>query len=432
MKKKILLLLIIGNVATAQNRAVTTDITNFWALFDSIKKVRNPKDKINLVQKMYIDKGTIGLKTVINHFRYSAETWVDYIDKNAGTLDRIRPYTLTAYKQQETLDTKLADFKKVYPNLSNSGIYFVIGVGEFGGNAIKGNCIIGAEVIANDQPDWAVYMALHEYVHTQQTSKVYDLLAHCIDEGMADFVAELLLDKKIAEYNPSGYIAFGLQNEKEIWERFKIYLGSDYDNGNFHNWLYGSKGITINESTMKDLGYFMGYQICKSYYNNSKNKNKAIAEMLGNGFKTNEEAKNFLLQSGYVPDEDIAFVKNVKFGKITPPKENIIKVIYGYRIENNDVVFEYKIPKSMDKSLIKTVTIAGTFNNWNPNDSNYIMTFNNKDKYELRFSKNKFNISKPEQFKFVINENGWQNPPETALNVDGKDGNLILDLKQNE
>jgi hypothetical protein len=429
MKQTILLLLIVTHVATAQNRVITTDITNFWTLFDSIKKVSKPKDKISLVQKIYIDKGTVGLKTVMNHFRYTAKSWVDYIDKNTGALERIRPYTLTAFKQQETLDIKLANFKKVYSNLSNSCIYFVIGVGEFGGNAIKGNCIIGAEVIANDQPDWAIYMALHEYVHTQQTSKVYDLLAHCIDEGMADFVAELFLDKKISEFNPSGYIAFGLQNEKEIWEKFKIYMGSDNDNGNFHNWLYGIKGITINESTMKDLGYFMGYQICKSYYNNATDKNKAISEMLGNGFKTNEDAKYFLLQSGYVPKEDLEFAKNLKFGKITVPKENIVKVIYGYRIENDSVVFEYKIPKSMDKNLIRTITIAGTFNNWNPNDSNYSMTFNNTVKYELRFSKNKFNVSKLEQFKFVINGNMWQNPPETALNVDSKDRNLILDLK---
>jgi Predicted Zn-dependent protease (DUF2268) len=431
MKKVIQLLLLVATIATAtaQNRVVTTDITNFWTLFDSIKKVPNSKDKINLVQKMYIDKGTVGLKTVMNHFKYNAKSWAEYIDKNAGVLERIRPYTLTAFKQQEFLDIKLANFKELYPNLSNSGIYFIIGVGEFGGNAIKGNCIIGAEVIANDKPDWAIYMAMHEYVHTQQTSKVYDLLAHCIDEGMADFVAELFLDKKIAEFNPSGYIAFGLQNEKEIWEKFKIYMGSDYDNGNFHNWLYGSKGITINESSMKDLGYFMGYQICKSYYNNATDKKLAITEMLGNGFKTNEDVRNFLLQSGYVPKEDIVFVKNLKFGKITVPKENIVKVVYGYRIENNDVVFEYKIPKSMDKSFIKTVNLAGTFNNWNPNDSNYIMTFNNNDKYELRFAKSKFNVSKPEQFKFVINGNGWQNPPETALNVDSKDRNLILDLK---
>jgi hypothetical protein len=298
MKRTILLLLIVAHAATAQNRVITSDMTNFWTLFDSIKKVSRQKDKISLVQKMYIDKGTVGLKTVMDHFRYTAKSWVDYIDKNTGALERIRPYTLTAFKQQELLDTKLANFKKAYSNLSNAGIYFVIGVGEFGGNAMKGNCIIGSEMIANDQPDWAIYMALHEYVHTQQTSKVYDLLAHCIDEGMADFVAELFLDKKISESNPSGYIGFGLQNEKEIWEKFKIYMGSDNDNGNFHNWLYGNKGITINESTMKDLGYFIGYQICKSYYNNATDKNKAISEMLGNGFKTNEDAKYFLLQSG--------------------------------------------------------------------------------------------------------------------------------------
>lgn len=429
MKKSILLLLLFTTMATtAQNRVVTTDISNFWTLFDSIKKVSNQKDKINLVQQMYIDKGTEGLKTVMSHFRYSTKNWVDYISENEGNLERKRPYTLTALNQQKLLEEKLSYFKELYPKLTNSAIYFVIGVGEFGGNAIKGNCIIGSEVIANDQPDWAIYMALHEYVHTQQKSKAYHLLAHCIDEGMADFIVELLIGKRIADFNPSGYIAFGLQNEREVWEKFKLYMGSN-EGGDYYNWLYGSKGITVNESNMKDLGYFMGYQICKSYYDNATDKTKAIAEIIDSAFQTDEDAKNFLLKSGYVPKEDLEFVKNLKFGKITEPKVTIVKSIYGFRIENDEIVFEYKIPKSMDKKWIKTVTIAGTFNNWDPNDSNYSMTFNTIDKYEMRFPKNKFNVSKPEQFKFVINGNGWQNPPETALNIDNKSGNLVLNLK---
>jgi uncharacterized protein YjaZ len=429
MKKTIQLALVLLTITltTAQNKVVTTDITNFWIVFDSIKKVTHPKDKIKLVQKMYIDNGTIGLQTVMKHFKYTSKSWVEYIDKNGEALERIRPYTLTAFSQQEILNKKLTSFKNAYPNLSNSSIYFVIGVGEFGGNAINGNCMIGAEVMASDQPDWAIYMALHEYVHTQQTSKVYDLLAHSIDEGMADFVAELFLDKKLAAFNPSGYIAFGLQNEKEIWEKFKFYLGSDNDNGYFHNWLYGNKGITINESTMNDLGYFMGYQICKSYYNNATDKTQALAEMLGNGFNTNEEARQFLLHSGYVPKEDIDFVKNFKFGKVTPPQENIVKSIYGYRIENGAVIFTYKLPKSINKNSIKTVNIAGTFNAWNPNDSNWLLTFDGTEKYEIRLPKNK--LKPTEQFKFVINGNGWQNPPQTALNIDENSGNLILNLK---
>jgi Predicted Zn-dependent protease (DUF2268) len=429
MKKasKILILLFAFSFAEAQNNVVTSDITNFWIVFDSIQKVPNQKEKIKLVQTMYLDKGSIGLQSIISHFKYVAKDWVEYIDKNKEALSLKRHFTFTALSQQTILDDKLADFKNAYPNLSSSGIYFVIGVGEFGGNAIKGNCVIGAEVVANEKPDWGIYMAMHEYVHTQQTSKVYDLLAHCIDEGMADFIAELFLDQKIVAINPSGYIAFGLQNEKEIWEKFKFYLGADYDNGNFHNWLYGNKGITIKESTMKDLGYFMGYQICKSYYNNATNKTKALAEMLSNGFKTNEEARQFLLNSGYVPKEDIDFVKKFKFGKVTPPKENIVKSLYGYQIEKDTVIFQYKIPKSTDKSIIKIVNIAGTFNAWNPNDSGWILTYNTIDTYELRLSKNKFKTT--EQFKFVINGNEWQNPPQTASNVDERSGNLVLKLK---
>jgi hypothetical protein len=421
--------LLITYFTSAQNRVITTDVTNFWTMYDSIKKLSDREDKINLVQKMYVDKATVGLKKAIKRFSYKSENWVDFIDNSSSNLDRVRPFTLTAFKQQEILEEKLVYFKQIYPSLSNSEIYFVIGIGEFGGNAIEGSCLIGSEVIANDKPDWAIYMALHEYAHTQQKSKTYNLLAHCIDEGMADFIAELVLGKKIAEFNPSGYIAFGQKNEKEIWEKFKKYIGGDNNDGSYYNWLYGSKGITINESSMKDLGYFMGYQICKSYYEKATDKNKAVAEILDSGFKTDQEALQFLLKSGYVPKKDIEFVKNVKFGKITEPKEKIIKSVYGYRLEKDDVVFEYKVPKSMDKSLIKTITVAGTFNGWNPNDVNYNMTFDGSDKYQLQFSKTKFSTTKPEQFKFVINGNGWQNPPETASNVDENSGNLIFKIE---
>jgi uncharacterized protein YjaZ len=89
---------------------------------------------------------------------------------------------------------------------------------------------------------------------------------------MADFVAELVNGESLAKTNPYGHTAFGLKNEQAVWDAFKkeMFLPFDHNMG----WLYGSSGREINGEKVRDLGYFVGHQICKSYYNKAKNKNR--------------------------------------------------------------------------------------------------------------------------------------------------------------
>ena len=105
------------------------------------------------------------------------------------------------------------------------------------------------------------------------------------------------------------------------------------------------------------------------------------------------------------------------------------KEIYGYKIDKNNVVFSYQHDKSLDASLVKSVSIAGSFDNWNPKDSNYQMVRKKKDTFELSVPKNKFANDKVRMFKFVINKTGWIEAPKSALNVEnGPDQNLLLKI----
>lgn len=101
--------------------------------------------------------------------------------------------------------------------------------------------------------------------------------------------------------------------------------------------------------------------------------------------------------------------------------------IYGYKIINNDVVFTYEHDKALNSDLIKSVSIAGSFDNWNPNDKNFQMTRKNKNTFELTVPKSQFEKDKTHLFKFVINKTGWIEAPKNAINrqTDG-DENLIL------
>jgi len=103
--------------------------------------------------------------------------------------------------------------------------------------------------------------------------------------------------------------------------------------------------------------------------------------------------------------------------------------IYGYKIINNNVVFSYEHDKNLNSNLIKSISIAGSFNNWNPNDKNYQLIQKSKNTFELSIPKANFDKDKTHFFKFVINKSGWIEAPQNVINreADG-DKNLILKI----
>jgi len=115
-------------------------------------------------------------------------------------------------------------------------------------------------------------MVIHEMIHFQQGSMADDttLLKAAIGEGMANFLGLLAADT-ITE---GRLDEFAKGKEKTIWEGFKKEM---YQN-KIDNWLYNGDHETPDRPA--DLGYWMGQQICKAYYDNANDKKKAIYEML--------------------------------------------------------------------------------------------------------------------------------------------------------
>lgn len=139
-----------------------------------------------------------------------------------------------------------------------------------------------------------LFLTAHELVHTQQNlnnSGNTNLLGLCLKEGSADFIAELLLKKKVE----APYIEYGLKNQCKIWNKFKVEMNS-YD---YQNWL--SNTATIKDKPA-DLGYFIGYIITKNYYKNSLNKKKAIKDILTLDYTDKNATDEFLKDSKYACD----------------------------------------------------------------------------------------------------------------------------------
>ncbi len=80
---------------------------------------------------------------------------------------------------------------------------------------------------------------------------------------------------------------------------------------------------------------------------------------------------------------------------------------------------------------IKQVNLAGSFNGWNPSNRQFVMKKANNKLYKLVLAK-KVLGKKGDllQFKFVINEKYWVEPPAEAINkLTGKDKNTNLLLQ---
>lgn len=184
-------------------------------------------------------------------------------------------------------------------------IYFTIGGLRSGGTVNNDMVLVGAEIATADQTtdatelsDWLknvfknqqpanlVSLNVHEYVHTQQKPNGGTLLAQSISEGAADFISELVTGK----LNQNAYTVYGRQHESQLKESFKI----DMFSTEMSNWLYNGANVAH-----ADLGYFMGYAICKSYYNHHPNKKKAVKDIIELNIQDALQVQGFLTASKY-------------------------------------------------------------------------------------------------------------------------------------
>jgi hypothetical protein len=293
MKKAIAILFLISGFCYGQQfrqEFIDTDIANFWRAYDKIVVEKDTVKQLQVLQREYIDKATPGLKSLMLVRRYSAKEYWDAIRKYPKFWESIRGNTMSVAKHLPEIDSDIKKLQRLYPALKPVPIYFAIGVFRTGGTAHEGKVLIGAEASLADQkaiidelPDWRkpfysgnnpvsglALLCTHEYIHTQQNELVENLLSKCLYEGVAEFVSCLATGKPSAV--PA--IAFGKANEKTVVARFvqDMYkMTYDYD------WIWGEN---TNDLKVRDLGYYIGYEICERYYDQATDKSKAVAELI--------------------------------------------------------------------------------------------------------------------------------------------------------
>lgn len=313
----LVLLLLSGPVTYSQIKLHTADLPRFYQAMDSVMTTSDSVRQAAFVQQLYVDKASSGLREFMELRGGNTREWLRLMNSNRTQLIEKRPFILSAVEQEQPILKRVERFKALYPDFREGDIYFCVGINNSGGTIRDRTVYIGAEIAANDSPNWAEYLVLHEFTHTQQwtqrnismllkdeqSANAYmashkELLGKCLEEGMADFVAELVLEQRLSDRFPDGYIAFGEKNERAVWEEFEKDMRQDFDQRK--GWLYAER--EISGKRCRDLGYFVGYRICKSFYDKSVDKKQALKHMIGLNL-TDEHANAFLLSSGYNPSK---------------------------------------------------------------------------------------------------------------------------------
>lgn len=291
------------NSCNVTNRFVFEDIHNFYEMKSELSNSLSKKDSIDIINKKFISKASKGLKEYIkyeqksnnkninNEYLSIIKSYSNYFNSQEYLLKNIQ-YDIKSYNKY------FKEIKKIYPDAKNHKIYFSIGIFNVQGKMLPPNTIfISTEATINNELtnysefdnnfNWLTtekinsndlgFLVVHEYLHTLQKFKSEEnsILNESILEGSAVFLTEYFCGENslvgIAGISQE-MLDFIKINEVQTWKEFTEDLNT---NKNLSIWFW-------NENTKYpySLGYYMGYMICKSYYENHADKNVAIRELI--------------------------------------------------------------------------------------------------------------------------------------------------------
>jgi hypothetical protein len=265
---------------------VTSDINLFWAAYDKAK----PENDLIVYRDEYLKKGSIGLQEFTRLRISNSCGLVNSINASPKYYAALREPSLKLTSYEKQMRASLYKLKDLYPEAVFPDVYFVIGRMNSAGTLSDKGLLIGVDMFGKNEKtameelgDWhkAVvssvdrlpYIVAHELIHYQQkyprNGGDWTLLATALNEGSADFIAELIAGDTI---NPHLH-KYGNPREKELWLEFKKEMNSK----DLSRWLYqGDKA----KDKPADLGYYIGYKICESYYKKAKDKKQAVKDIL--------------------------------------------------------------------------------------------------------------------------------------------------------
>lgn len=250
----------------------------------------------------YFSKASKGLffyqKFKINS---SSHQFAFRVEDKKAYFQSILPNLQKLNTQEKTLRKYFREFKHLYPDAIFPDIYYAVGCFNAGGTSSPFGLIIGAEMHAKmEDSDLTNFnhweekvvrsfanlplITMHELVHIQQNETYNNLLGNAIFEGAADFVSKLVCGSHINQHVHD----WANQHEQEVWREFEKEMHGE----NTRNWIGNANRAKDKPA---DLGYYVGFKICESYYEKQADKKKALQDIL-----TITDWEGFYQKSGYM------------------------------------------------------------------------------------------------------------------------------------
>ncbi|NIM90194.1 MAG: hypothetical protein GTO17_04520 [Candidatus Aminicenantes bacterium] len=271
---------------------IDDDVKNFLRALDMLE---TESSWAQIIQKEYLDKASPGLKEFLREKEYKAEHFVEAIRKRKKTYVSLHDLPKQLALQETKIREAFSGVKEIIPDAVFMPVYYLVGPkpGASGEPSEYGLMIAISEL---DQDIENIHLLLvHETIHVQQALTVgmeeyqsvfgpkMSLLALSIREGSAYFLTLLTTG---GHTHREGY-DYLVQNEKNLWERFEAEMNERLPG----DWMWKKPA---DPEQPPHLGYIMGARIVEAYYNNAKDKQKAVQDIL-----SITDYKGFLEKSGY-------------------------------------------------------------------------------------------------------------------------------------
>lgn len=267
------------------------DVERFYRLYDSVQGHPSAEQ----LQRDYLDAGSEGLHHFAKARRITGEAIAANLAKNPQAYIDAKRCMEVLPDTRNRLRASLRKLVELYPEARLPTVTIAVGRGKPVGTASADTGVqIGLEALCAtdwlnpDLEDRFVHVIAHEYVHVQQVPAFVEteqatVLESALMEGAAEFVGELI----------SGEVAYLhlKQNTKGQELAIETKFQTDIDKRDLSDWIYNSK-----PGNPGDLGYWVGYRIVKSYYQNASDKRQALRDIIGL-----QDARAFLARSGWRP-----------------------------------------------------------------------------------------------------------------------------------
>jgi len=284
---------------------ITTDIDHFWKMYDRLPSAHSTTDSLHLLQG-YIDQGSqVLLDRARESGGISAQSLLSALRRYPRYIASIRKSTQRIRRYRLRIIADFSKLKALYPAAVFPDFYFVMGDFDSGGKPVAHGMYIAAE-INGGAPDAPLdefrrvpglrfglstvtqieAICCHELIHWQQQKATRNLLWLAVREGAADFIGEQLCGRQI----DGKQAVFGNAHEHRLWQRFT----ADTTERAIPDWLFN--GSRRDLDMPPNMGYYLGYRICRAYYLRRAAKKYAIRRIL-----QVRDARRFLAESGYHP-----------------------------------------------------------------------------------------------------------------------------------